>query len=236
MLGSLFNQSVGATPAWTNVQGTKTNGLYLFVGHATSEESAAQALALAEQDAITQMIKIYFGVSIDYSLNASESMSATTLDVRKTEKSERLHLSGILRTNTHVIAHDLFHEAWVMIACPEKVLVHEKARINQERHARTREHEERTRRAIAFLISKIPKPQKKSPIAYPGMPIKQFLQTFPAPETIWSYPFETRILRYSNKWKFCTSFIGCSFRFTNGRLESWEDVRHTYIDATIGDP
>lgn len=195
-----------------------------YLGRSGEESSETSAVLMAEQDAITQMIKHYFGVKMKYSLSASESLSSVSLNIDKSETSDSIELRGIVRANIKVEKDRAGKfRAWVQISIPEKNLRAEKQRLESIRRAQLKAEQSRIQRKRAE------EEKGKVPKMYIGMSRDLFVKSYPAPNSvIGSYPSE--IFHYHG-WNFCDgSYLGCYVHFTNGKLARWSSVNSSFVD------
>ena len=209
---------------WTTKAYSKAGGELKYLGTSNNESSENSALIMAEQDAITQMIKHYFGVKMKYSLSASESLSSISLNIDKAESSDSIELRGMVRVNLKVekIESGNYRE-WVQISIPEKNLREEKQRLENLRKLQAySDHLKKLKRRADEQKGKVP-------LLFIGMSRDLFVKSYPAPNSvIGSYPYEA--FHYKG-WNFCDGgFLGCYIHFTDGRLSRWDSVNPKFID------
>lgn len=221
----VYGQSPSASvEEWTTKGFVRSGGELMYLGASDNQESESSAVTMAEQDAITQMIKHYFGVKMKYSLSSTESLATVTLNINKAESSDSIELRGLVRTNVKVEKErNDSYRAWVQISISEKNLRAEKQRIEQRRQAQA------VADALRVTKKEIEENKNMVPKLYLGMPRGLFMKTYPAPNSILgSYPYET--FHYQG-WNFCSDgFFGCYIYFVNGRLERWDSINPKFVD------
>ena len=217
---------------WIKSTATRDGDKMLYVGFSYDEPSETQAVVAAEQDALTQMIKHYFGVKLKYSLQSEESLTNVNFILEKSETSESINIQGLARQNTKIVETKKGRfAAWVQISAPMASLRSEKDRLTQER--REAEAEARRRRLADVETKKQHQEKSKSnmvPLIYIGMAKKSFATYYPAPMNVMHFG-NREIYTYNNSWNFCEKTLyTCSVTFQDGKIHSWDYFSYKFID------
>ena len=234
---------------WTRVSAKKAGDQMFYVGTAVDASSESQAIQAAEQDAVTQMIKHYFGVKLNYSLQTVESLTQINLTLEKSEQSETLNIQGLTRQNTKSVETKKGkYSAWVQISAPISALKAEKNRLAAERREAARraaeeaarrraEREEEKRQQKEHAAAAAQRKKRKSgamvPLIYIGMTRQVFTDSYPAPESIDRFG-TIELFTYPGSWNFCErDSFSCHVIFTDGRISGWQSMNHRFINASI---
>ncbi len=237
--------SPGGDSDWTKISAKQNGDHMLYVGSAVDATSEAAALQSAEQDALTQMIKHFFGVKLNYSVQTAESLTNISLSVNQSELSENVHIQGITRLNTKTLKINWRkYHAWVQISVPVKELKSERARLIAERRRTTGKAAEKLARKEAECSSLLRQKKEQAtaelerqkrissgqfPLLYKGMSREEFGKGYPEPD-FFCRRSKSEVILYKKHWKFCSKTENeCWFLFLRGKLDSWLSVKREFI-------